>query len=47
MQPLYTVQWTKSDVYKPGYWNILKAYSKPADALLPCSFKAGYDKMKY
>ncbi|RJX28348.1 MAG: ABC transporter substrate-binding protein [Desulfarculus sp.] len=47
VQPLYTVQWTKSDTYKPGYWKILKAYAKPADALLPCGVKAGYDKMKY
>lgn len=47
VQPLYTVQWTKSEVYKPGYWKILRAYSKPADALLPCNVKAGYDKMKY
>ena len=47
IQPLYTVQWTKSDTYKPGYWKILKAYGKPKEALLPCDVKANYDKMKY
>lgn len=47
VQPLYTVQWTKSDKYKPGYWKILKAYDKPDAALLPCSVKAQYDKLKY
>lgn len=47
IQPLYTVEWTKSDQYKPGYWKILKAYGKPQDALLPCDVKANYDKMKY
>lgn len=47
VQPLYTVQWTKSETYKPGYWKILKTYQTPEDALLPCSVKAGYDKMKY
>ena len=47
IQPLYTVQWTKSAEFAPGYWKILKKYAKPEDALLPCSDKANYDKMKY
>jgi len=28
-------------------WKILKKYAAPQDALLPCTFKANYDKMKY
>jgi len=47
IQPLYTVQWTKSKEFAPGYWKILKKYAKPQDALLPCSVTANYDKMKY
>jgi branched-chain amino acid transport system substrate-binding protein len=47
VQPLYTVQWTKSKEFAPGYWKILKKYAKPEDALLPCSVNANYDKMKY
>ena len=47
IQPLYTVQWTKSAEFAPGQWKILKKYAEPQDALLPCSFMANYDKMKY
>ena len=47
IQPLYTVEWIKSDDYKPGRWKILKKYAHPESALLPCDVKVGYDKMKY
>lgn len=47
IQPLYTVEWTKSAEFAPGYWKILKKYAQPQNALLPCSVKANYDKMKY
>jgi branched-chain amino acid transport system substrate-binding protein len=47
VQPLYTVEWVKSDKYAPGYWKILRKYPHPESALLPCEVKAGYDKMKY
>jgi len=47
VQPLYTLQWTKSDKYKPGYWKILSTYEDPEGALLPCDVKVGYDKMDY
>ncbi len=47
VQPLYTVQWTKSEKYEPGYWKVLKTYHHPEDALLPCNVSANYDKMKY
>ncbi len=47
IQPLYTVEWIKSDTYPPGRWKILKKYAHPESALLPCDVKAGYDKMKY
>lgn len=49
VQPLYTVEWTPSEKYKPepGYWKILKTYADPENALLPCDVKAGYDNMKY
>ena len=47
IQPLYTVEWIKSAEFAPGQWKILKKYAEPQDALLPCLFKANYDKMKY
>ncbi len=47
IQPLYTVMWTQSDEYKPGYWKIMKKYADPEHSLLPCELKANYDKMKY
>ena len=47
IQPLYTVEWIKSDTYPPGRWKILNKYAHPESALLPCDVKAGYDKMKY
>ena len=47
VQPLYTVAWTKSEEYAPGYWKILKKFGQPQDAMLPCAIKANYDKMKY
>lgn len=47
IQPLYTVQWVKSDKFESGYWKILKTYDKPLDSLLPCDVSANYDKMKY
>lgn len=47
IQPLYTVQWTKSQEFAPGYWKILKKYAQPQNALLPCSVKANYNKTKY
>lgn len=47
IQPLYTVEWTRSEETPPGYWKILKRYSQPEQALLPCETKANYDKMDY
>jgi len=47
VQPLYTVEWTKSETYAPGYWKIIKKYPKPESALFPCDVTANYDKMKY
>jgi hypothetical protein len=47
VQPLYTVEWVRSDTYKPGHWKILRKYAHPEQALLPCEVKAGYDKMTY
>jgi branched-chain amino acid transport system substrate-binding protein len=47
IQPLYTVEWTKSAEFAPGQWKILKKYAEPQNALLPCSVKANYNKMKY
>lgn len=47
IQPLYTVQWTKSEEFPPGQWKILKKYAEPENALLPCSVTANYDRMKY
>lgn len=47
IQPLYTVIWTKSEELPPGYWKIVKQYSNPEQALLPCQIKANYDKMDY
>lgn len=47
IQPLYTVVWTRSNETPPGYWKILKRYSQPETALLPCETKANYDKMAY
>ncbi len=47
IQPLYTVVWTKSAEYAPGYWKILKKHGQPETAILPCDIKANYDKMKY
>lgn len=46
-QPLYTVEWVKSEEFAPGRWKILKTYADPKNALLPCDVKANYDKMKY
>lgn len=47
VQPLYTVQWVESDVYEPGYWKILAKVAEPDKGLLPCEWKANYDKMEY
>lgn len=47
IQPLYTVVWTKSEEFSPGYWKILKAHGSPETAILPCDTKANYDKMPY
>lgn len=47
IQPLYTVAWTKSEEFSPGYWKILKAHGSPETAILPCDTKANYDKMAY
>lgn len=47
IQPLYTVIWTKSEEYAPGYWKILKKQAQPEKGMLPCEIKANYDKMAY
>lgn len=47
VQPLYTVVWTKSEETPPGTWKILKKYSQPEKAVLPCDIKANYQSMAY
>jgi branched-chain amino acid transport system substrate-binding protein len=47
VQPIYIVEWVKSDEYAPGRWKIIAKSKNPELGLLPCEVKAGYDKMKY